>query len=476
MKVIMDNMLHFKTDDLDERMLIKLRKRFRQKNPDYEDDKTQSEYIKMYIEKNNRMYVPRGVQTELLDILPEGTELVDKRLELEEIEFNLRKDFVPYRHQRVSARLAKILTQGTIESPCFREDTLIKTETGYKEIKDVKAGEYVFSYDIENDETVLKKVVRNIKNPLTERLVKVTINKHDGFAREIICTENHKFFSNGKWVKAKDLAGKPVSIDKTDFANNRAWLKKKYVDERMLSTEIEKLPIVEQSHDVINQSIAKFGFKKDYPELAYCRCGCGKKVKNGDYCRGHYTKILFDGMTLEEKHEYLKNWIEAGYNAMMKGRKKWWDSLTKEEKLKSIDKFLKAGNKASLRSSKKGSMPQMAVYKRLKRKLPDYEWTYNYVLTMKNKNYVQIDIYCKELRLCIEHDGPIHRENIFGKERLEVQIKRDEEKNKILLHNNYTLIRIVNNKLTRNELMRKVDIIVKGIKAGKYKSKEVFYI
>ena len=41
----MDNMLHFKTDDLDERMLIKLRKRFRQKNPDYEDDKTQSEYI-----------------------------------------------------------------------------------------------------------------------------------------------------------------------------------------------------------------------------------------------------------------------------------------------------------------------------------------------------------------------------------------------------------------------------------------------
>ena len=125
MKVIMDNMLHFKTDDLDERMLIKLRKRFRQKNPDYEDDKTQSEYIKMYIEKNNRMYVPRGVQTELLDILPEGTELVDKRLELEEIEFNLRKDFVPYRHQRVSARLAKILTQGTIESPCGSGKTVI---------------------------------------------------------------------------------------------------------------------------------------------------------------------------------------------------------------------------------------------------------------------------------------------------------------------------------------------------------------
>lgn len=75
---------------------------------------------------------------------------------------------------------------------CFVKGTPVLTSTGYKPIEEIKAGEYVYSYNHEKHNIELKKVLRGFSQPLYNRKV-VTITTESG--KTIVCTDNHKIFN-----------------------------------------------------------------------------------------------------------------------------------------------------------------------------------------------------------------------------------------------------------------------------------------
>jgi len=87
---------------------------------------------------------------------------------------------------------------------CFDEDTLVKTDGGYKRISEIQAGDLVYTMNEETRETELKPVNRLISydsSTQTESLIELTFEN----GKTVVCTENHLFYVNGEWVAAKDL-------------------------------------------------------------------------------------------------------------------------------------------------------------------------------------------------------------------------------------------------------------------------------
>lgn len=87
---------------------------------------------------------------------------------------------------------------------CFSEETAVRTKNGIKPIKDVSVGDQVLSLD----EATGKKLWSNVKDTksfnsgdLPSRLMKLITES----GQEIICTEDHEFYVDGKWVEARDL-------------------------------------------------------------------------------------------------------------------------------------------------------------------------------------------------------------------------------------------------------------------------------
>jgi intein/homing endonuclease len=85
---------------------------------------------------------------------------------------------------------------------CFDGDTLVKCEHGLKKIKDIVEGDKVWSHNIETNQQELKEVDKTFKyDEHHEDILELTLST----GKTIICTENHEFYINGAWIKAKDL-------------------------------------------------------------------------------------------------------------------------------------------------------------------------------------------------------------------------------------------------------------------------------
>jgi hypothetical protein len=67
-------------------------------------------------------------------------------------------------------------------------------------IKDIKLGDYLNSFNFATNKYELKKVVNIYKNELSENLVKIKCN-----GKEIVCTESHKIFTKRGWVEARHI-------------------------------------------------------------------------------------------------------------------------------------------------------------------------------------------------------------------------------------------------------------------------------
>ena len=85
---------------------------------------------------------------------------------------------------------------------CFAGDTFVKTQDGYKQIQDITEEDIVVTFneetqEIENNKVLKKYAYENHTTPLVE------LEFESG--QKIICTENHEFYVDGKWVEAKDL-------------------------------------------------------------------------------------------------------------------------------------------------------------------------------------------------------------------------------------------------------------------------------
>ncbi|PQQ68298.1 hypothetical protein B9R14_08450 [Acetivibrio saccincola] len=103
---------------------------------------------------------------------------------------------------------ATVILTTIIGKVCFTEDTLIKTEDGYKEIKDIEVGDLVYSEDPLTGEKGLKRVTNVFVNE-TSVLVRIYVEDE-----EIETTPTHPFWVIGKgWVAAGDIeAGDKVYL------------------------------------------------------------------------------------------------------------------------------------------------------------------------------------------------------------------------------------------------------------------------
>lgn len=99
-------------------------------------------------------------------------------------------------------------------SPCFVGDTLVLTQDGYKNIKDIKVGDYVLSHDncmhrVSNHIMTGVKQIWNVDAMGSDELkttenhkfyVRKKIYKYDSTTRH-----NKRTFLNPEWVEVKDL-------------------------------------------------------------------------------------------------------------------------------------------------------------------------------------------------------------------------------------------------------------------------------
>jgi intein/homing endonuclease len=85
---------------------------------------------------------------------------------------------------------------------CFDGNTLVRTLHGYVPIKDVKIGDLVYTKNEITNETELKSVDDVLcYDETNEDVLEIEFDNGE----TVICTENHEFFIDGKWIKAKDL-------------------------------------------------------------------------------------------------------------------------------------------------------------------------------------------------------------------------------------------------------------------------------
>lgn len=104
---------------------------------------------------------------------------------------------------------------------CFVKGTKVKTENGFKNIEDIKIGDKVYSYNLNNNSLELKKVLNTIKSNTIDTY-KVTMG-----GKTVEMSPKHQLYIIDKgWVRAYDLKvndklldvnGKQVSISKIEY-------------------------------------------------------------------------------------------------------------------------------------------------------------------------------------------------------------------------------------------------------------------
>jgi intein/homing endonuclease len=85
---------------------------------------------------------------------------------------------------------------------CFDGDTEVKTESGYKKIKDILVGDKVWTVNEKTLEKELKPVQELfVYDSAGAEMVEVEFENGE----KIICTASHEFFIDNKWIKAIDI-------------------------------------------------------------------------------------------------------------------------------------------------------------------------------------------------------------------------------------------------------------------------------
>ena len=90
---------------------------------------------------------------------------------------------------------------------CFAGNTLVMSGGELKEIKDIRQGDQVVTF---NEKTALPEY-RKVNDVYSYKNEKRTVRIRLKNGREIVCTDDHQFFFNGQWtpvseiIKIKDL-------------------------------------------------------------------------------------------------------------------------------------------------------------------------------------------------------------------------------------------------------------------------------
>lgn len=170
------------------------------------------------IPERTRMYMPSITEDDDLALVKESVAALNKMFDnnppkeyrdrmMKELEVLLRKGFSSY-VLVLKEMIDFVLSEGYMTAPgrgCFVEDSLVKTSSGYKKIKDIEKGELVIA-GTGKERVCLDKYVYDIE----EEIIELGL----GNGRKIECTLDHKIlilpknknrFEEAIWKKAGDL-------------------------------------------------------------------------------------------------------------------------------------------------------------------------------------------------------------------------------------------------------------------------------
>ena len=108
------------------------------------------------------------------------------------------KTSVVFEHLEDSTKRINIEQGGT---RCFHQDQLIITDRGPVKISDLSTNDKCLSYNHDTGTNEFKQVQAVIKQPNAKRCFKIKLK--DG--TEIICTEDHKFFYQQRYIEIKNI-------------------------------------------------------------------------------------------------------------------------------------------------------------------------------------------------------------------------------------------------------------------------------
>ena len=131
------------------------------------------------------------------------------------------------------------------------------------------------------------------------------------------------------------------------------------------------------------------------------------------------------------------NLSDKEYETFVKKAKLRWAELSDEEK----DNMISSAIKAIQIAGKEGSKLEKFLLSELTR--AGYKIEFHKKGLIPNQN-LEIDLYFPELRAIIEVDGPSHFLPIWGEEKLQKQIKSDQQKTGLILSKGFIIIRIKN--------------------------------
>lgn len=219
-----------------------------------------------------------------------------------------------------------------ITDECFHGDTLIKTPSGDKKIKDFKPGDKIYQMNEESGEVIIDEVVKlheNLVNSQSEKMYELEMDNG-----EILkVTGNHKFLTKNRgWVRADELTGEDDIIDfseKQIFGipesllkkQDGVWDMKKFKKYNIFEKLKEQFPFVKP---LLNELI--FCYKNKINKPIYCKCDRCKNVIDEPsrkiVCKLHnHQKYYLSGKDYDEYVKKVQNSKrgQPAWNAGLKG-------------------------------------------------------------------------------------------------------------------------------------------------------------
>lgn len=198
-----------------------------------------------------------------------------------------------------------------IVDECFTGDTKIWTYTGTKNIKDVKVGDLILSYNEKNKLLEYKPVLRCFKNK-SSQLVRINYGRKD-FKRELITTPGHPFWIGDRYCLTKDLDCNSMML--------YTIRDQKY--------DNSKLPFLWSKYGMFAISSSK-----NYPILSKCR-----KIA------AYWNNILLKGMQIKsnfktflrynEKNQFIPDKNKLGENEIKEPNAQYYKQRKDENNIKS---------------------------------------------------------------------------------------------------------------------------------------------
>lgn len=135
--------------------------------------------------------------------------------------------------------------------------------------------------------------------------------------------------------------------------------------------------------------------------------------------------------------KYWQDMDSTTYNKKVTQAKDRWQKMPEAEKTKMLDAAIKAIQVAG----KEGSKLEKYLYQEIEK--AGYKVDFHKKYLIQNEN-LEIDMYIPELKTIIEVDGPSHFLPIWGEEKLQKQIKADNNKTGLILSKGLAIVRIKN--------------------------------